>query len=751
MVQKIDRQELQMLFLETLNGADYRFIEGLNPFHILLNGAEYWIYIKNLTSAHFENPDVWRAQLPQRDDFQPIKESEADFILLGYDGDNDVYATWNPIWVKQRLNSTGNVSFYSRLSLQEQARGEKQFKRMELSNEGEVVVFPRELVKMFFINVQSYFLAEGDYVAIGSKRRPQANEAFKTFTDTANIAEFAKHLADKGMSQVTIGNYCRVVKALISDGTITKNRKLFYTYDSISEYHLAIPQFIILDDVREKNEKWHNLISAALNAYIDYLQLSQVPQGEPEIEQNTKNADESEESIRVLEDYTGGNLYDYFSSDKALNQFEEYLSHKDYLQSTVKRYIRAIEYLFDNRVIQSYRKLFDACKSYDEYVGAIDELFKIPEIRTLNEHKHHEYSASLKQYAAFLCGTYTYLNKENNPSTFQNSNPSASNSDISDNTANQDWETEFIDASGKLTRIANPELIDILRPYLNAEYTKKAAAFNAIDQFYGNRFPAMSLADWGKLMNAIDWSAPYVHKGAINESSGKTIPSPINSPKRSKTHIVRVEFPDGTVFQDRNVSETYAKAIKKIDPDLVSLLGISHAGVDIVSKELDTKYAQYQKPIGDGWYVMTNSSTSTKCADLQSISDELELDLVVNLVPIDGSEVKVATQEELPGKTRSKIRVTFPDGHISQPTRVLDVLLEVIRLAGAERVRELNISSCGDNLIIKNPAPCYQKSCKYIGNGWFCNTNTPTERKFAQITEINNRLKLGLKVEIIST
>ena len=121
---------------------------------------------------------------------------------------------------------------------------------------------------------------------------------------------------------------------------------------------------------------------------------------------------------------------------------------------------------------------------------------------------------------------------------------------------------------------------------------------------------------------------------------------------------------------------------------------------------------------------MTNSSTSTKCADLQSISDELELDLVVNLVPIDGSEVKVATQEELPGKTRSKIRVTFPDGHISQPTRVLDVLLEVIRLAGAERVRELNISSCGDNLIIKNPAPRYQKSCKYIGNGWFCNTNT---------------------------
>ena len=60
MVQKIDRQELQVRFLTALKGADYRFIEGLNPFRILLDGTEYWIYIKNLTSAHFENPDVCR-------------------------------------------------------------------------------------------------------------------------------------------------------------------------------------------------------------------------------------------------------------------------------------------------------------------------------------------------------------------------------------------------------------------------------------------------------------------------------------------------------------------------------------------------------------------------------------------------------------------------------------------------------------------------------------------------------------------
>lgn len=224
----------------------------------------------------------------------------------------------------------------------------------------------------------------------------------------------------------------------------------------------------------------------------------------------------------------------------------------------------------------------------------------------------------------------------------------------------------------------------------------------------------------------------------------------IDPPKRSKTHILRVEFPDGTVFQDRNVSETYAKAIKKIDPDLVSLLEISHAGVDIVSKELDTKYAQYQKPIGDGWYVMTNSSTNAKYSDLQIISDELEQDLIISLVPLDGSKEYVVPRIDVPDGSRAKIRVTFPDGHVIQPAKVLEALLEVVKFAGAERVRDLNIICCGDNLILKNPAPRYKKPCKDVGEGWLCNTRSGTDVKFAQINEINDKLELGLSVEIIS-
>lgn len=762
MVQKIDRQELQMLFLEALSGASYRYIEGLNPFRILLNGTEYWIYIKNLTSAHFENPDVWRAQLPQRDDFEPIKESEADFILLGYDGDNDVYATWNPVWVKQRLNSTGNVSFYSRLSLQQQTREEKQLKRMELSNEGEVVVFPRELIRMFFINVQSYFLAEGDYVAMGSKRRPEANEAFKTFTDSANVAEFAKYLANEGMSQVTIGNYCRVVKNLISDGTITRNRKIFYAFDSLSEYRLAIPQFVALDEVREKNEKWHNLISAALNAYHDYLtRISQEirPEGTGnlilEIKDDTESDTQTENPAEEAFDAPVTNLFDYFCSDGALQKFEEYLTPKDYLPATVKRYVRAIKFLLNAGMIQLHRDLFDACSSYKEYADAADRFFSIPDIHALNEHKHHDYSAGMKQYVAFLSETQTYDRNDEEPHLLQEREPLPYGSHMVEEPVPEpepivhDWEAEYTDENGKLTRIANPELIDILRPYLDVEYPKKAAAFNAIERFYGNRFPNMTLADWGKPMNAINWSDPYVHDAPASSSSSASISVTLEAPKRSKTHILRVEFPDGTVLQDKNVSETYAKAIKLIDPELVALVDLSHAGVGVVSKTLDSRYAQYQKPIGDGWYVMTNSSTNTKCNDLQTISDELELDLKVYLVPLDGSEIISLPRVEVPEGTRAKIRVTFPDGRVIFPSKVLEALVEVVKYAGAERVRELGIICCGDNLILKNPAPRYEKPCKPVGNGWLCNTCSDTGTKYAQITEISKKLNLNLNVVLL--
>ena len=134
-IDKKDREELKNLLEEILsNSATYKHIDGLNPSRIYFDGVEYYIYIKNLSPAQLSNnnPDIWRIQLPIRDIFEIIKESPVPFILLGYDAYNDVYATWNPHWAKQRLNVAKSVSFYSRLSVQENAHTTGQIQRFEL-------------------------------------------------------------------------------------------------------------------------------------------------------------------------------------------------------------------------------------------------------------------------------------------------------------------------------------------------------------------------------------------------------------------------------------------------------------------------------------------------------------------------------------------------------------------------------------------------------------------------------------------
>ena len=272
MIKKISRYTLQQIFIESLEECDsFRIIDGLNPFHIMLNGKELYIYIKNLSPAYFSNPDVWRVQLPKKEDFDKIKKGDTDFVLLGYDADNDIYTTWHPKWTKQRLNNGESVSFYSRLSLQEEVASSQNIKRLSLNNDGEVIAFPREHLEFILCNLKTFFHDDSDYVAMGSKRRPEANDAYKTFCDTKNVELLARSMTDDGYSGVTIGNYCRAIKTLINDGYITRYRKIFLSCDSLNEYLDIVSEFCNQPDIKEQNEKWHNLFSAALRAYISFL------------------------------------------------------------------------------------------------------------------------------------------------------------------------------------------------------------------------------------------------------------------------------------------------------------------------------------------------------------------------------------------------------------------------------------------------------------------------------------------------
>jgi hypothetical protein len=477
---------------------------------------------------------------------------------------------------------------------------------MTLNNDMQVLVFPLDSLVDVFSSIHEFFPDTSDYVAMGSKRRVDANAAYKKLTNMHQLDEFAKYLQTEHVSSEDIGRMCRAVKGIVSSGIISWNRKLFLAHDSLSEYKDAVEELFSIQGVKDLG--WGDLHRFSLLAFIDFLQNKHLP---------------SDDSVKMEND---------------------------------------IENTTDD----------------DEEL-------------------------------------------------------------IEDTDENKDWELNYEDEHGCLTKLMNPILLKQLRPYLDSEYPSLPPAYNIIYDFYGDRYPNMQMKDWGRLIKEIDWSRC---------SEEGIIPEEIKVGKK-KTHILRVTFSDGRVVEDKNVSTTYCVFIKEVGAERINSLGIFHAGVNIVSKELDSKYSNYQKDIGDGWYVMTNSSTLLKYQDLQRIIDEYGLEISVSLVPLNSSNTSSYPISNEKKGERHKIRVRFPNGKVIQPARVFEALIEVVKYAGAEQVHNLNIYCCNDNLILKRPSPTYEKACKDVGGGWLCNTYTDTFRKFEQIRTISEQLNLGLEIELV--
>lgn len=720
MIKKISRYSLQQIFIESLEECDsFKIIDGLNPFHIILNNKELFVYIKNLSPAYFTNPDVWRVQLPKREEFESIKEGYIDFVLLGYDADNDVYTTWHPKWTKQRLNNGESVSFYSRLSLQKEAAATQNIKRLSLNNDGEVIAFPREHLEFLLSNLKMFFQDNSDYVAMGSKRRPEANEAYKTFCDIKNIELLARKMTDDGYSGVTIGSYCRTIRTLISDGYISRYRKIFLSCDNLSEYTNVISEFCDQPDIKMLNEKWHHLLSAALRAYIGVL-LG--------LSENNFQRDQAKDK-----DYL-----DILVNKDICDDFGKFLLEENYNSTTVGHYQNAIRILREQGWLNKYKTLFEDCVSIDDLKAAFKRFFSIPEIDEFNRHRHHDLSAMSDQLIEYI------NHKDGSRAKNCPTDDTSDNNDVQINNETVetiDWEAMFTDSNGRLMKIANPELIDKLRPYLNTEYASPVSAYNVIEDFYGDRYSKMDMSEWMKLFKAINWEYPYV-------TLRPNISKPTAEKAKSKTEILRVEYPDGKVIQYPKATDTFIEVIENSYPDLIHELNILHANVNLVTKERSEQYASAQREITDGWLVFTNINTRRKREDIIKISEELELGLKVDLVSIVTGEI-IMLDDETTASNRQKIKVSFPNGKTIQPNKVLEALVEVVKFAGPERVRDLNIIVCADNLILKTPKPRYIKPCKPVGNGWLVNTCSDTQTKYEQIKQISDSLGLNLGIEII--
>lgn len=293
------------------NDKSFSLINKANPCEIQHGEHKLWIYIKQISSAHFENRDVTRAQLPQSDIFQKIKESDDDFIFLGYDMENDVYATWNPHIIKQRLNEAKYVSLYSRMNAQVMAKKENGFVSFTLNNNLEVCVFPREMLCDYLLSREQRFVDKSVYVARGSKRRKKANEAYRIVKDANNIKPFAQYL-NKHHCLYT-SEYCQAIKLLINNRAFITHCNDFLAYDSLKDYSKAIESFVGHDDVRNILSHSDLDIAHVLYSYIDFLTQYK------HISHKAKKTEKEEYDSET-------HKINYISDDNVIKHIEQYLN-----------------------------------------------------------------------------------------------------------------------------------------------------------------------------------------------------------------------------------------------------------------------------------------------------------------------------------------------------------------------------------------------------------------------------------------
>ena len=98
---------------------------------------------------------------------------------------------------------------------------------------------------------------------------------------------------------------------------------------------------------------------------------------------------------------------------------------------------------------------------------------------------------------------------------------------------------------------------------------------------------------------------------------------------------------------------------------------------------------------------------------------------------------------------KSRIRVTFPDKHVSYHKKVSDTFFDVIKYAGAMNVERMGCMLFGMNIISRTlyENEKYKKYQREIEPGVYVCTYCNTERRLKILNEINHKLKLNLVIE----
>jgi len=107
-------------------------------------------------------------------------------------------------------------------------------------------------------------------------------------------------------------------------------------------------------------------------------------------------------------------------------------------------------------------------------------------------------------------------------------------------------------------------------------------------------------------------------------------------------------------------------------------------------------------------------------------------------------------KEVTPKSGKTKLKVTLLDGTVIQESKVADTMVEVFRAIGFEKVAALDLKMYGYPLVSRKEFGTDKYNWSFTNSGFYILTHSNTQKKLLQLQQINDTLKLGLKIELIS-
>lgn len=211
--------------------------------------------------------------------------------------------------------------------------------------------------------------------------------------------------------------------------------------------------------------------------------------------------------------------------------------------------------------------------------------------------------------------------------------------------------------------------------------------------------------------------------------------------EREKPQKLRVIFPDGETLCFTSSKETFVQTLRRISIDRLSTVDIMADGAPMITKTIIPKHQKYMESLGDGWYVNIGGSTHTKYMRLKSISEKLNLGLI-----IDKSDDFKGEKVSRGSKGVSFLQVSFPDGTVIGESNTTETFFETIIKIGIKRVEKLNLIYNKKNLITSSQQ--YSSQIQIAKDKWLLVPGS-TKDKVKMLNVMNVVLHLGIKIEYI--